>query len=121
MNDDHLHDTVKQFKQFINKHPKLIEEIRKSGRSWQEYYENWVLIGEEDSIWEPYKRKKKSTEKNSELFKQLMKITEKVDFDKVQKHVHQLNYTISILQEVLGQFQDQKHSHSNPPVRWFKD
>ncbi|HLR80318.1 MAG TPA: spore coat protein YlbD [Bacillota bacterium] len=121
MNDDHLHDTVKQFKQFINKHPKLIEEIRKSGRSWQEYYEKWVLLGEDDSMWEPYKRTKKSSEKNSELFQQLVNITEKVDFDKVQKHVHQLNDTISILQEVLGQFQDQKPSHSNRPVRWFKD
>ncbi|MDY0405988.1 YlbD family protein [Virgibacillus sp. 179-BFC.A HS] len=137
MREADLHPTVREFKAFINRHPKLIAEVRKNGRSWQEYYEKWVLLGEDDSYWEHFKQEEgtknksdkksskassdeKSKDKKTEFFSQLWKMTEKMDIDKVQEQVHQLNGAISSLQELLGQFQT-KESKPNRPFDMFKD
>lgn len=125
MSENGLHPTVTEFKSFINKHPKLIEEIRKSGRSWQEYYEKWVLLGEDDPMWEKFiDKKEKSSQKKSELFNQIMKLTENIDLEKVQGQVQQLSGTISTLQELLGTFQETKRTnqtYQNQPPNWFRD
>ncbi|MBP1968218.1 gas vesicle protein [Virgibacillus natechei] len=115
MNEEKLHPTVLEFKQFINKHPLLREEVRKKGRSWQEYYEKWALLGEDDSYWEPYKEDKSeskeddSKESNKELLGKLMKLTENMDIEKVQNQAHQLNNSITMIQEMISQFQDKKN------------
>ncbi|SET29869.1 Putative coat protein [Oceanobacillus limi] len=123
-----MHPKVVAFKKFINEHPKLREEIRKSGRSWQEYYEKWILLGEDDPLWDKFEKDSNESEKKSgnksEFFSQLMKLTENVDVDKVQKQVHELSSTVATLQELLGQFQDKKKSNQyqqNQPYHWFRD
>ncbi|MGP4065538.1 YlbD family protein [Oceanobacillus sp. M65] len=131
-----LHPSVVEFKTFINKHPALIKKIRKSGRSWQEYYEQWALLGEDDPLWDEYKEaetewKKEeqdegegSFEKNKELFSNLIKMTENMDLNKVQKQIDSFNNTISVIQELLGQFK-QSDTKSEPVGKngfgWFKD
>ncbi|NAP01153.1 hypothetical protein FRY77_34940 [Halomonas sp. MG34] len=131
-----LHPSVVEFKTFINKHPALIKKIRKSGRSWQEYYEQWALLGEDDPLWDEYKEaetewKKEeqdegegSFEKNKELFSNLIKMTENMDLNKVQKQSDSFNNTISVIQELLGQFK-QSDTKSEPVGKngfgWFKD
>lgn len=105
-----------EFKQFVNKHPALLKDIRKSGRSWQEHYEKWVLLGEDDSHWDEYREEKEGTQdeqektkgKHSELFGQLIKLSENIDIDKLQNQVHQLNNTITTVQELITQFQQTK-------------
>jgi len=136
--DHKIHPSVQEFKQFINKHPKLIANLRKKGRPWQEYYEKWILLGEEDDYWERFKElntdemgKKQesnveneddSKKKNMELFSQLLKKAENMDMDKVQKQVHQLSSTISTVQEAIGQFQQNKSPIANQkPQEWYQD
>lgn len=129
MNEKKLDPTVMEFKQFINNHPKLIENIRKSGSSWQEYYEKWALLGENDSMWDQYKdtdtdhNTEHKKEKNNELFGQLIKMTENIDMNKLQKQVHQLSNTISTVQELLNQYQETKKpkQDGNRPFNWFQD
>lgn len=130
--EDNLHPSVREFKTFINKHPKLIKEIRRGGDSWQEYYEKWALLGESDPMWEnyqsvdAYEKKESPTTSHFELLGQLMKYAENTDIDKVQKQVHQLSNTITTVQEVLRHFQESKvesqSSKSKPdPFNWFRD
>lgn len=47
-----LHPSVVNFKEFVSNNPKLILEVRKGEATWQELYEDWYLLGEEDSRWE---------------------------------------------------------------------
>jgi hypothetical protein len=129
MNNNDLHPTVRQFREFINHHPKLRKEIRKRGRSWQEYYEKWLLLGEEDVYWDDYKETSSDEggkEGNKvEFFNHLMKYAETVDIDKVQKQVHSLSGTISTIQELIDQYQGAKkgprQSGENNPFGWFRD
>ena len=138
LGDQKLHPSVQDFKQFINKHPKLIVNLRKKGRPWQEYYEKWMLLGEEDDYWEEFKEQNtdktekgddhseddetESKKKNMELFSQLLKKAEDMDMDKVQKQVHQLSNTISTVQEAISQFQQNKGSTVNQnQQQWYQD
>jgi superfamily II DNA helicase RecQ len=130
MGNSSLDPKIQQFRDFINQHPKLRKEIRRTGRSWQEYYEKWMLLGEEDAYWNDYKedeesRNSEDNEKNkSEFLNQLMKYAENMDIDKVQKQVHQLSSTIATIQELIDQHQGAKkgsrHEESNP-FGWFRD
>ncbi|WP_042145045.1 YlbD family protein [Paucisalibacillus sp. EB02] len=130
MGNNSLDPTIQQFRDFINQHPKLRKEIRRTGRSWQEYYEKWMLLGEKDAFWDDYKEDEDSfhsedKEKNkSDFLNQLMKYAENMDIDKVQKQVHQLSGTISTIQELIDQYQGAKkgsrHEESNP-FGWFRD
>lgn len=134
-----LHPSVITFKEFINKNPKLRREIRKSGRSWQEYYEKWVLLGEDDVYWEQFKevRNTKEKETNSEqkaedkaekktqdMINQLLKLGENIDFNKIQGQVANLSKTIGVFQELVDQYQQAK-SHQQTPkkqgFKWFQD
>lgn len=133
MSSDKLHPSVREFKTFMNKHPILIEEVRKSGKDWQEYYEKWALLGEEDPFWDDYKSKsentagEKSKDGKAELLSQLMKLSENIDLNKVQQQVEQASSTISTVQELLGQFQSAKtppqqpFRDSNQSFNWFRD
>lgn len=116
MSEQKLDPTVLAFKTFINNHPKLITEIRKNGRSWQEYYEKWLLLGEDDSFWDTYKEsdvdsesKSESGGKKAELFSQIVKLTNQIDFDRVQNQVSQLNETLSTVQELINQYKKSKN------------
>lgn len=127
--EDQLHPTVRDFKKFINKRPKLIEEIRKNGRSWQEYYEKWVLLGEEDPMWNEFEEtdeKEKNVRvknKQMELFNQLVKYTERIDLNKVEEQINQLNETIGTVQNLIRQFQstNQTNKKQSNPFQWYKD
>lgn len=133
MNEQDLHPTVVAFKQFINEHPPLLREIRKSGRSWQEYYEQWIILGESDSHWEKYKEQvapaeepeSKKSKKDSEILSQLMKYTSSLDMEKMQGQVTQLSKAITSIQGMMEQFKKTQVKETPPlhrdPFRWGRD
>lgn len=43
-----------QFREFVNKHPTVRNEVLNGKKSWQQIYEDWVILGEENEIWKPY-------------------------------------------------------------------
>lgn len=50
-----LHPKVKEFKEFVRNHPKIVKEVRNGNANWQDLFEDWYLLGEEDSTWDKYK------------------------------------------------------------------
>lgn len=115
---ENLHPSVREFKAFLQKHPKLVEEVRKSGRGFQTYYEKWALLGEDDQFWDQYKEKgtgkpgSKPKQGKAELMERLIQMSENIDFDKLEKQVDNINNTITTVQGLLGQFQS-----SNTPTQ----
>lgn len=134
MDNQNLEKTVHKFKDFINRHPELIVKVRKSGRSWQEYYDKWAILGEDDPFWNQYKSQREqskeqdhqqfiSNDQYRQLYNQFMKITEKVDLNKVQKQVGELNNTIQTVDDLLKQFLEKRKSppEKQRPFHWFQD
>lgn len=120
MSERNLHPSVEEFKTFVRKHPELVKEVRRNGSNWQDYYEKWTLLGEDDPSWDKYKSpalkekdkeekpKKAESAKQKELMSQFMKVVDNVDLNKVQGHIHQLNGAISNIQTLIGEFQNIK-------------
>lgn len=136
MSEKDINPEIVRFKEFINKHPRLIRDIRKNGKSWQEAYEQWILLGEEDIHWEQYREsvdidekkdegeEKKKIDLNMDLVKQILKYTESMDMDKLQDQVHQLSKTVTTVQKVVEQFQQTNKNKTKVPERpfqWFND
>lgn len=47
---------IDDFKSFIKSIPTIKEDVVKGRYTWQQLYEIYTLYGENDKIWEPYKR-----------------------------------------------------------------
>lgn len=136
MSGEKQSNELSEFKNFINRHPKLIREIRKNGESWQGIYEQWMLLGEDDIHWEQYKEdqeekdSKESTEKllskfdlNPEMLEQVVKYAKTIDIHKLQEYVKQLSHTITTIQEIVDQYQQSKRpsQRMERPFNWFSD
>lgn len=129
MPDQSLHPSVRDFKEFAKKYPKLIEAARKDTSLWQDYYEKWVLLGEEDSYWDSFKEgvnKKERSKAQTDFFQQLARYAENLDVNQVQKQVRSWNETITTLQEMLSTFQSksgtvERHNDAHELFHFLKD
>jgi hypothetical protein len=104
-----LHPDVEKFKQFVKNHPKLIQRVRRGEVTWQEMYEDWYLLGEDDPKWDPYKDKnveeQPSKESDGNWMNQIGSMLKKIDVNQFQSHLQQLNEALGSIQGVLAQFQ----------------
>ncbi len=46
--------SVERFREFVKKHPKLVELVRNKSRTWQSLYEDWIILGSNDASWTPF-------------------------------------------------------------------
>lgn len=118
---ENLHPSVREFKEFINRYPKLRQVIRKNERPLQDYYEKWALLGEDDPMWDQYKGKvndhtdKEHDGKHSELFKQVISMAKNMDMNKVQKHINEVSVAVHTIQNILGHVQQtNQHPRERP-------
>lgn len=111
MAEKELHPSIQEFRQFIKKHPKMIMEVRRGKKTWKELYEEWYVLGENDSYWDRYKSEEEisndsfsSSEKNVWL-PQLLNSLKKMDPEQLQKHVNNLSEMLGAIQGLISQFQ----------------
>ncbi|MBO0994252.1 YlbD family protein [Bacillus sp. SD088] len=109
MMDKDLHPSVKEFKDFIQQNPHLIKAVRREEYTWQELFEDWYLLGEDDPKWKTESTgKTENSEKKDEDSKlslsQITKIIKNMDGNQLQHHIQQLSQAIGTVQGVLTQF-----------------
>jgi hypothetical protein len=106
-----LHPSVLAFKAFVKNNPKLIQEVRKGKATWQELYEDWYLLGEEDTRWEKIgsesssETEQKTTDSKGDWMSNIMGMVKNMDPNQVQHHINNLSQAIGAIQGVLSQFQ----------------
>jgi hypothetical protein len=106
-----LHPSVLKFKEFVKNNPKVIQEVRKGKATWQELYEDWYLLGEEDKRWETIgsetssDAEEKSTDSKGDWMSNVMGMMKNMDPNQVQHHINNLSQAIGAVQGVLSQFQ----------------
>ncbi|WP_077309810.1 YlbD family protein [Terribacillus halophilus] len=133
MSETNLHPSIQAFKQFVEQHPKLIEEARQKQTGWQPYYEKWVLLGEEDPSWQAYKAAaqtnqmetdEESAEKGNEMVSKMMGMASQFDLQKLSGHIHQLNGALDNVKHLIGQYQGVKQqlpAKKKGPTFFHKD
>ena len=130
-----LHPSVQQFKEFVSRHPKLVHDVRNGQKTWQQFYEEWYLLGEQDEIWKTYKadgeavlssEPENKDEKNADLMGQMVSFFKKLDVEQMQHHLENVTNAIGSVQQVIQQFQgnrtqSQQNPSENNPFFFQKD
>jgi hypothetical protein len=124
-----LHPSVIKFKEFVKNNPKLIQEVRQGRATWQELYEDWYLLGEDDERWETIGMSKKdntglainkkeaeesNNDKKTDWMSAITGIMKKMDANQFQAHVNNLSQAIGAIQGLLAQFQGSQGGPSQP-------
>ena len=105
--------SIEQFRQFVKEHPKLRDEVKTGKKTWQQYFEDWYLYGEESEMWDEYRNgNKKSKSKKAEKKNQteegyvgkVMSFVKNLDPDQLQGHLSNVNSTLNNIQQLISQF-----------------
>ncbi|WP_226665876.1 YlbD family protein [Metabacillus litoralis] len=130
MTSKKTHPSVQQFKEFVKKHPKLVQEVRKGNKDWQEVFEDWYLLGENDVVWKQFKdgeRESDTKESKVDFMSQMLSVVKKMDMNTVNDHITNMSSTISTIQGLFDQFggskgsSQQSTSNSQNPFSFRKD
>jgi hypothetical protein len=110
MNKKKLHPSISKFKEFVKNNPKLILEVRKGNSTWQELYEDWYLLGEDDKRWDTIGTEKQDEgeveeDKKSDWMSAITGMMKKIDPNQLQYHMNNLSQAIGAVQGLLSQFQ----------------
>lgn len=118
MKQKKLHPSVVKFKEFVKNNPKIIKEVRNGNATWQELYEEWYLLGEDDERWNTIGENKKSDdelsdEKKSAWMSNITGMMKKIDPAQFQYHMNNLSQAIGAIQGLLSQFQGMNNQPAN--------
>lgn len=96
---------LEEFKEFVKRHPLLKQEVQAKRKTWQELYEDYILLGEESFVEykEDKKEEEKPTKKNGateDLVKSVLGYVKKIDPDQVTKTVTSIQKVL----ELIGSF-----------------
>lgn len=107
-----LHPSVSQFKEFVQKHPKIVKDVRNGNKSWQELYQEWYLVGETDEIWNEYRTEEEIEQSkitneeipNSKVLGRVMSFFRNIDPEQMQGQMNNLQNIASNIQQLVGIF-----------------
>ena len=90
---------IDEFRNFVQKHPKLKFEVRDGNRTWQDIYEEWDLLGDNESF-DKYKNTTGGIESvgGQETLRSVMNYVKGLNPDKITN-------TLGTVQKILGIFQ----------------
>lgn len=115
-----LHPSVQQFKEFVKENPKIIQEVRSGNATWQELFEEWYLLGEDDHRWDEFRKEKKeaqdqktTAQDQKDWMPQILGVLKKMDPSQVQGHISHLSQALGAIQGVISQLQGE--GKGNPP------
>ncbi len=99
---------MEDFREFVNRYPKLREDVRERKRTWQDIYEEWVLYGEGDNF-SQYREKSNNIENkasnlnvNMDSVKNMLNYIKKINPDDLNKTLNTVQKVIQIAQTVGG-------------------
>jgi len=108
--------SLENFKSFIKKHPSLVLEVRRGVYTWQEVYEDWYLLGEQNEIWDNYREEGTTIQEDEVADKEgvasLFEVLKNMDVQSMQKHVANLSQALGTISGVISQFQGSSSSQS---------
>ncbi|KUP08545.1 hypothetical protein Q73_04950 [Bacillus coahuilensis m2-6] len=119
MPKENVHPQVVNFKKFVRSHPGLIKEVKRGNSTWQDLFEEWYILGDEDPTWQKYQKENltnietssqtnaesKEEETSSGIMNQLTKVIQNMDANQMQSHLANLSQAIGAVQGVLSSFQ----------------
>lgn len=96
-----------EFKDFVSKHPALVEVVRNKTHSWQDLFEVYDLYGSDEKLWDRYLKVGSPSSANTSDAKlnslgELTKLFKNVNIENVQKYIDTAQKAIGVIQELTG-------------------
>ena len=106
-----LHPSVEEFKKFVNHNPKVLEEVRNGKATLQELFEDWYLLGEDDTRWNAFRSapqpSNSSAETKTEWMANIFDKLKNMDSNQIQSQIGQLSQALGAIQGIVAQFQNE--------------
>ncbi len=100
---------IDNFKTFVRSIPSIREEVVKGRYTWQQLYEFYVLYGEDDKMWEPYR-------KNNVDLSGILDIVKNVDLDALSRSFDGIQKILDLMSGFVG-----KESSLQQQKQWYDD
>lgn len=93
-----------EFRLFVAKYPKIRDDVVNGKKTWQNIYEDWVILGEQNDIWNIYKDQKKDSSDfiSSDSIKNIMNYIKKINPDSISKTLNTIQKVLQISQSFNG-------------------
>ncbi len=100
-----------EFRDFVARYPLVREDVKSGKQTWQNIYENWVLLGEGDPMWNNYRTgpAPRPTQTNpldslfkSDNLKNVWSYVKKINPDNVSKTLGTVQKVLQITQSFQG-------------------
>ena len=93
-----------EFREFVSRYPLVREDVVSGKKTWQNIYEDWVILGENNSVWDKYKESKKETIDllSSENLRNIMNYVKKINPDSISKTLNTVQKILQITQGIGG-------------------
>ena len=104
---DKMESRIDEFREFVKKYPLIKEDVKNNKRTWQSFYEDWVLLGEDDGIWDIYKSSKTSSDLGNKKLddllttsniKNIVEYVKKINPDSISKTLNTIQKVLQITQ-----------------------
>lgn len=98
-----MESRIDEFREFVKKYPLIKEDVKNNKRTWQSFYEDWVLLGENDGIWDIYKSSKISSDLGSKKLDELLTTSNIKNIVEYVKKINpdSISKTLNTIQKVL--------------------
>ncbi len=103
---------MNEFRSFITKYPGIKDAVASGTSNWQSMYENWVILGENDPMWQQYKAVSNTKAKTSNntiedllsqtSIKNVINYIKKIDPDSISKTLNTVQKVLQITQSFNG-------------------
>ena len=109
-----------EFKEFVQKNPKLVEFVKKDEMTWQKFYDMYNLYGENNEVWDKYiKEDIKETTKVgiagltlSEVFNWIKSL----DLDGLQEGIGNVQRVLGVVQDFSNKGNTQNNNYRPKPL-----
>ena len=85
-----------EFKEFVKKHPNLVNSVKDKKYTWQDLYEVYDMYGEDNSVWQKYEE----DDDRAGTLAELSNIVKNINMDSIQKHIGNAQKVISVIEEL---------------------
>ena len=108
---NYLASRIDDFREFVKKYPKIKDDVKNGVKTWQVLYEDWVMLGEDDSVWDIYKETSSKADIGSKKLddllttsniKNIIEYVKKINPDSISKTLNTIQKVLQITQSFGG-------------------
>ena len=110
-----------EFKEFVKKHPKLVEYVKNEEMTWQKFYEMYDIYGEDNEVWNKYLNEEKSKEVVKAgiaglTLSEVVNWVKNIDLDGLQEGIGNVQRVLGVVQDFSTKNTEQKDVYRPKPL-----